>query len=156
MIDAFLSRLHTRTIYGRKGPYMTKFRLLNLGKRFLRVYVHLIHRSDEDEELHSHPWNWAFGIILKGGYRETRWSNPNFSEDPYATGYVSIRSRTYLPGQINVIRSDDYHKLDLLEDECWTLFIAGPEKHEWFFANPWSGRRWPWREFIIRKGLVPA
>lgn len=135
-----LDRLHHRTIWGNGGPYLSKFRLLNLGKDRLRIYLHRFYRSDEDLELHSHPWEWSFSIILRGGYVETR-------EDG---------QRTYLPGSFNFIRKDDFHRVELLNetDGAWTLFVAGPEIDTWYFMDPISKLTTPYKKFLQDKGLT--
>ena len=141
-----LDFLFHRTISGLDGPYLTKYRLLNLGKKFVRIYIHQFHRSDEDEELHSHPWKWAFSIVLKGGYIE-------FREKPETDSASTLVTRTLRPGSFNFIRDIDYHRVDLLEGEAWTLFIAGPETNSWFFLDPKTRTYTPWRAFVARKGL---
>jgi hypothetical protein len=51
------------------GPLMTRLHLLTTP--WFKVYLHLFHRSDEDRELHDHPWSFV-SLILWGGYHEVR------------------------------------------------------------------------------------
>lgn len=139
MIERLVRGRLSKTFYGNSGPYLTRYKLLDLGKSFIRVYVNQFHRSDEDREFHSHPWDWSLALILRGGYMEYR---PN-----------EIFERR--PGTLNFIRHDTFHRVELLEGESWSLFIAGPERFSWFFMDPETGERWPWRDFIRRKGLMP-
>jgi len=141
--------LPTKTLYGNSGPYLTKVKLLDLGKKLVRVYLHRFHRSDEDRELHSHPWTWSIAIVLRGGYAETRRD---------LVDQILGLSRTVVrrPGSVFLIRHDTYHRVELLGRESWSLFIAGPERHPWFFMDPATGETTPWRTFIRRKGLRPA
>lgn len=144
LLKAALSLLPSRTITGRDGaPYLTKHTLVNLGRDSWRAHLHEFHRGDEDAALHSHPWK-AVGIILSGGYREERrWD-----------GGV-VHKTNYLPGMVNVIGPDTFHRVDLLGEKCWTLFISGPVVASWGFWDRVSNVYTPWREFIAAKGITP-
>lgn len=137
--------LPRRVIFSNGGPYLTRYRLLSFGKRFVRVYLHHIHRPDEDLELHNHPWKWALAIVLRSGYVEER---------PYADGVTYLR-RT--PGSAVLLTADTFHRIvELLDSEgSWSLFIAGPEAGTWYFMDRSTRRLTPWREFIRNKGLTP-
>ena len=41
--------------------------------------------------------------------------------------------RVYRPGDVNVLATTDRHRIELLEADCWTLFLAGPFAREWQF-----------------------
>lgn len=144
MIRRLLEMLPMRTIFGRQGAYLTKYKLLDLGKERIRIYIHQFHRSDEDVETHSHPWDWAIALVLRGGYVETR----------DLGGY--FRRRVLWPGSFNLIQHNDFHRVELIESESWSLFIAGPERHDWCFLHPETRERWDWKAFISAKGLVPS
>jgi hypothetical protein len=104
-----------------------------------QIYLHRFFRSDPDEELHSHPWKWAIAIVLAGGYTEER-----------RVGDRVITKRRG-PGSINLILADDYHRVDLIGDDSWSLFIAGPKVKGWFFWCRERLVRTPWRQFIAWK-----
>ena len=107
------------------------------GSDSLNLYLHRFHRSDDDQALHSHPWKWSASLVLAGGYIEER-----------RQGDRVIR-RTVRPGQINVIPAGTYHRVDLLEHDCWSLFVAGPQTADsWRFWDRVHGRSMPWRDFI--------
>lgn len=78
------------------------------------VYLHHFLASDPETTVHSHPWDYSVSVILAGGYRETRCS---------AEGVANRID--YWPGDINVLRADDRHRIELLAPDCWTLFMAG-------------------------------
>jgi hypothetical protein len=103
----------------------------------VHVYLHHFHRSDEDLALHNHPWVWSRSLILVGGYIEER------------KEHDQVRRRVVHPWTWNKIDGDDFHRVDLIEDDCWSLFIAGP-KHgrSWGFWNRVTGKFSPWRDFI--------
>ncbi len=67
-----------------------------------------------------------------------------------------MESRTVRPFTINVIRADDYHRVDLLEADAWSLFVAGPKTTGWGFWERDTGIVTPWREFIARRRSVPV
>ena len=109
--------------------------------RLFAVFLHKFHRGDDDLELHNHPWKWAVSIVLSGGYREERRRGA-----PEKGGAVSVRN--VLPFDINLIHHDTFHRVELLAEDAWSLFIAGPREKNWGFWNRTSGRYLPWREFI--------
>lgn len=148
MISNLLKRavalLQSYVIKGRDGSaYLTRYTLANFGKRSFRVYVNHFHRSDEDHELHNHPWQWAASLILSGGYCEER--RTDHGVDPIV----------FSPGMVNLIGPNTFHRVDLLTGDAWTLFIAGPVVQSWGFWDRASEAFTPWREFIAAKGLVP-
>ena len=150
-----------RVIFDRSGvsPYLSRYYLI--GRPWMRdgsepidelgsprrdavfrtgvhVYLHHFHRSDEDRALHNHPWQWSRSLILAGGYIEERRGPDDL-----------VRRRVVRPGAWNTIDGDDFHRVDLIENDCWSLFIAGP-KHgrSWGFWDRVTGKFLPWREFI--------
>ena len=141
MIYRFLTRWLSFIVITRNDgrPYMTRFYLLG-GPRSMRhgwfqnfnLFLHCFHSSDDEGELHNHPWVWAASLILWGVYREER---PN--------GYL-----LFWPGLVNVIKADDYHRVDLRTDRVWSLFLAGPRiDRPWGFINRETGRvRSPWSQ----------
>lgn len=158
-LGAILARLlpRPRVIMDREGssPYLSRFYLL--GNRFdasgarvgrsrlpFSLYLHKFHRSDDDGALHSHPWRWSFALILRGGYSEERRVGDR------------VERRFLPPGAVNFIRGSDYHRIDLLERDAWTLFLAGPKVGTWYFWDRDTGRRAHWRAFCdARRGLIP-
>lgn len=110
------------------------------------VFVHYFYRSDDDHALHNHPWKWALSLVLAGGYSEER-----------RVGNSVVR-RLVKPGSFNLITSDTFHRVDLLDADrgCWSVFIAGPKFKGWGFWDRDTGEFIPWREFIARLRGVPA
>lgn len=105
----------------------------------ISTMVHRFHASDAPGALHNHPWRWSGSLVLAGGYREQR---RDFTQ-PYG-----IAERDVLPGQFNYIRGSDYHRVELLDDECWTIFMTGPKNDGWGFWDPATGRTTPWRQYL--------
>jgi hypothetical protein len=146
--------MRVRTITGGDGdPYLERYYLWGWapwnpeGSKLFPwlpgAMLHRFLRGDEDRELHNHPWKWAFSVILTGGYREER--------------MVDGKITTYkvMPGSINIIKANDFHRVDLLQDDCWTLFVTGPKAQSWGFLHRITREFTPWRDFIAKKGLVP-
>ena len=104
-----------------------------------RLFLHRFFRSDHDGELHSHPWRWAVSLILAGGYREER---------RVGDRVVVVERR---PGSVVFLRGDDFHRVDLLGSESWSLFLVGPKGLDWFFWDRATKRRAPWRSFLAWK-----
>lgn len=94
-----------------------------LGTRWFDVYLHCIYRSDEDNDPHDHPWNFA-SLILKGGYVERLWGSKGWEED-------IVRG----PGSFAYRTTAMFHKITLLGGPTWTLVVSGKRTHE-----PWGYR----------------
>jgi hypothetical protein len=109
--------------------------------RSFALYLHHFHRGDGDAELHNHPWKTSFSLILAGGYLEER----------RLRGTARVIRRVLHPGDFNVIESDDFHRVELLEKDAWTLFLAGSRSQSWGFWNRVTTIYTPWREFVERK-----
>ncbi len=137
--------LPKRVIHGGNGPYLTRYKLHDFedGRH---VYLHFFHRSDEDRELHNHPWSGK-SLILTGGYLEER----RLEDD--RIGYF-----TYAPGSVSILAPQTFHRVDLIQPEtgCWTLFLTGAKEQSWGFWNRDSGVYTPWREFLAEKGRLSS
>jgi hypothetical protein len=92
------------------------------------VFLHHFLGSDDTMTVHSHPWVWAASLILVGAYREYRC-------DP--EGAVSVRD--YLPGEVNILQPGDRHRIELLTEDVWTLFLAGAFGQAWAFSPACPG-----------------
>jgi len=110
-----------------------------------RPYLHKFHREDLDRHLHNHPWKWAFSIILCGSYDEVRLDH-ELTEASRALGEprdYTVRRRVRW---FNVLTDADYHKVEHLHGEVWTLFITGPRVQGWGFRV--DGRHVPDGEYL--------
>lgn len=141
-----------RTILREGRPYLTRIYLTpstgRLGAwwraRYRGLFLHCFHMSDPDG-LHNHPWTDARSLILRGVYYEERTSSIALRElragQIVTTADVRFETRTriYWPGDLNTIDQIDWHRVELLSDEVWTLFSAGAKHgNGWGFS---SGRR---------------
>jgi hypothetical protein len=103
------------------------------------VYLHRFHRSDADRELHNHPWRVALVFVLSGGYVEQ-----------YRDG-DKVKTRVRNPGSVFFLRGEDFHRVDLIGGDSWSLFIAGQKASSWSFWCAERKERAHWREFLAWK-----
>lgn len=94
-------------------PYLCRYRLFRC--KWFKLTLHHILRSDEDPDLHCHPWHFV-SLILWAGYLEIL---PN-------------GSRIVRPGQIVRHRATDAHRL-ILDRPAWTLLVMTGKKRHWGF-----------------------
>lgn len=106
------------------------------------VRLHEILRSDNDRDLHDHPWPFV-SVILRGGYYEER---PKYDR---AGLYIGLTTTFHGPGDILFRRAGDFHRLTLLQEtntindltpvpvRCWTLFITFAYAQKWgYLVHP--------------------
>lgn len=115
-------------------PYLTRYYLFGADRKWGNIFLHHFHSGDKDLELHNHPWSWSFGLILTGGYREER----RMADD-------NVAIRLVKPGKFNYITNKDFHRVELLEQDAWTIFVAGPRTQEWGFWDRYTKRFRDWR-----------
>lgn len=148
-------RLPLRMITCEGEPYLMRFYICgraplhywpNRGKGIkprlkwlpFAVYLHGFVRHDKDRDLHNHPWDKSYSLILAGGYDEERLGDDG-------RHFV----RRVRPGMVNVIARDDFHRVTKLHSEIvWTLFITGRKLSTWGFRDTETGDFIPWRVYI--------
>lgn len=110
-------------------------------------YVHCFLANDE-QILHNHPFKWSVSLILSSGYIEYRLigSRKDAENNP---GPVRCRRRVLKPFRLNLIRANDFHRIDLRQGRAWTLFIAGPVVQSWGFINMSTGRYYPSEDYVF-------
>lgn len=125
--------------------YMQRWRFLPDWMPGFRV--HKIMRSDEDRELHNHPFGFI-SVILKGGYFE-------FTEDG--------KKRWYGPGSVVLRPADTFHRIELglhpysAEDDyaavtvpAWTLVFRTSYFQQWGFKMN-DGSFVHWKDFVAQR-----
>ena len=126
------------------SPYLTRYYLFGADRKWGNIFLHHFHSSDKDVApsgtyyLHNHPWPWSFSIILVGGYVEER----RRTDD-------SIEERTYLPGSINTLTDKDFHRVELIGHDGWSLFFTGwrTSKRSWGFWDRVTKEYLDWTKF---------
>ena len=82
---------------------------------FGSIWLHAIHKADQDKHLHNHPWDFI-SVVLKGSYKEMTQQGIKFQT----------------PGKINVRDGSEYHKILEVESEVvYTLFFVSKPKRLW-------------------------
>lgn len=134
-----LSHCERFTIKNENGePYMNRYYLL---KWPLRIRLHEILRSDEDRDMHDHPYDFV-SVMLKGGYVETTPDTP---------------AKAYGAGSIRRLKAENVHSIKLFKQchccnrsaeeqgkliTAWTLIFAGKNRREWGFHTPDGWVHW--------------
>lgn len=180
LCENYVEHLKPRVITNRTGdgPYLERYYLFggpNEAGEYndtapMTVMLHHFVESDEAGELHSHPWEMSVSFVLAGGYSEERRivrpvsgvdvdrSDPSFDPSRGPAGaMLFVERRDVPPFSFNLIAADDFHRVDLFEKDCWTLFIAGRKVSSWAFWNRETNVTTPWREFIAKvRGVDPT
>lgn len=149
----FTKTIKRQVIRGADGdPYLIRWAINTpLGG----IKLHHILRSDEDRDLHDHPWSFL-SIILWGGYWEhrdmdfvarlaVRTNLPPQSSGWFAVGRAERRTwrKWFGPGSILWRPAPSIHRLELPNGRtAWSLVLTGPKKREWGFHTvcgfiPW-------------------
>lgn len=121
------------------------------------VFLHHFRDSDQEDELHNHPWEDSLSLILVGGYREERVTasfgpNPLMGESaktacqPVESDEI-VMTRLVRPFSINRITADDFHRVSLIGNDAWTIFITGEKKQSWGFLSKNKSVYIPWRAY---------
>lgn len=126
-------------LFGRPRPEQPDGR-----KKGFNIFLHRFLSSDVEPELHNHPWSRSVSLILTGGYEEER----RVGDD--------VVFRTLRPGQLNSIGANDFHRIELREEEAWTLFVAGSVTQSWGFWSRVTRKFVPWREHVRQRTVIEA
>lgn len=121
----------------RIGDYMRRWLLMT---PWGTVRLHNILRSDEDRDLHDHPWDFA-SLILRGGYVDVVPLGQNDGRGrlrlrAHATFLKStmLVARVFRAGQVVRHRAEDLHRLEV-PTPAWTVVLTGPVRRRWGFET---------------------
>lgn len=117
LLDAFCKTPLKRTIITDKEgtPYLERITLKTYDDGS-KDYLHIIYKSDDDRDMHDHPWMFHSRII-HGRY----------------INHMKTGSVTYGQGQTLSMRAEDAHRLELLDGPVVTLVHRGPKIRTWGF-----------------------
>jgi hypothetical protein len=134
-IIARVSRRAPDVVIGQAdNPYLHRWWVIPRN-RFFNIYLHRFMRSDDDRALHDHPWT-NLSILLRGRY----------VEHTIDAGGINVRTERRAGDWKLRLFGSFAHRLELIDGECWTIFITGPWYREWGFHCPTAG--WiHWKRF---------
>ena len=130
LVEKALQRHADETLdHVKAGPYLEKWLVHKDGKGNAR-YVHRFLRSDQDDEMHDHPWD-NITICVEGGY----WN-------------VTPTGRFWIaPGDIVRRAAAEFHRVELEPGiQPITIFDHGPKINDWGFLLE-NGTKMPWAQF---------
>jgi len=114
-------------------PYLLRWHLIPRNP-FINIYLHCFKDSDQNREMHDHPW-CALSVILKGMYG-----------DHTENGFTILKAGDW-QFRLNAFKA---HRIELIDGECWSLFMTGPRFRNWGFIcrNDIGQKRWvPWEKY---------
>lgn len=125
LLTWLLDRLFTKFVITNDvgDQYLIRYKIYN-GRHF-SIKLHHILRSDEDRELHDHPWNFVSFLLTEGYVELTPGKLP----------------RRWLPWQIVTHKATDAHRL-ILKHPAWTLVFCSSKVREWRFHTPDGWVHW--------------
>ena len=154
------------------SPYLSRLllprvRIPRLGID-VRPMLHHFHQPD-DKEMHSHPWSYAFSLILSGEYEEERLvGDPDWDRYMTADGQCALchmwrgecrghEAETDLRRVrfFNFLTKQDYHRVTKLRGDVFTLFISGTPEDDWGFLDE-HGKHVPWQKWFEMRAAQSA
>lgn len=113
-----------REIVSRKGVvHFQRYRVISTP--WFKIYLHRILESDQDKDLHSHPWDFK-SLVIKGSYKEY------YAIGPY---WGLVKERTFKPFQVNSYDHNNVHKIEVMNGPVWTLFFTNGRLYEWGYQT---------------------
>jgi hypothetical protein len=135
-----------RKVIGKPNdPMLTRYILVRTP--WGGIYLHHIHRPDQDRDLHDHPWVFV-SFILSGGYTEVA---------AVAGRNWAQRERTWRRGSSHLMPLRHAHYISEVHGRLITLVFVSRRRQEWGF---WTADGFvPWREYTgageVRPGPDP-
>lgn len=137
---------HAEIIWGcyEDRPLMTRYKLARI--RGWNLYIHHFHRSDEDRELHDHPWGF-WSLILWGGYVEV---TPAQREFTTSLNEPRVKRAWIGPGKLIYRPAEWIHRVEIPVGKCsWSLVVTTSKRRCWGF---WTRQGWvPWKLFTSNR-----
>lgn len=116
-----------RASFWRQSVGQGQNRMSDASRHGARLLLHEVLRPDADMRPHNHPWDWAFALVISGGYMEVR-----------LTDFCGVRiaSRWRWPWRPYRLSGTDFHRISNLHQRAsWSLFLHGPRRHGWGFVE---------------------
>ncbi len=167
LLHAILTRILpyrdiTKDVDGKKELYLRRYFIRRSGDK--KVFLHFFARSDDDPDLHDHPWAFTSYILL-GGYDEETFTlgdardrNELVSILKLGWGHAPLtfntEKRRVRPLTKNVRQASHAHRVLLRGKPCWSIVIAGPRTRTWGFVKP--DNTWiEWRTYLGLPATTP-
>lgn len=112
-------------------PYLDRLRIIQTP--LFGVFLHHIHRADNERCGHDHPWAFA-SVVLAGEYWELVW--------PDKTNYGTVKTRYHGRGRLHFMGRRAAHKIVTIDKPLWTLVFTGPRMSSWGFYPEGKFVRW--------------
>lgn len=103
--------------------HFRRYRLL--ATPWFSIYLHQILKSDEDLDMHDHPWDFE-SMILSGAYSEFSKKEPDFKHIEY---------NKYYAGDCIKHKATDAHKIILRSPSVWTLVCVSGRERDWGYQT---------------------
>ena len=127
----FFMKIPHKVIINCEGEkYLTRYYLVRT--RWLSVFLHIFHCSDEDRALHDHPWNYVTFLLWRGYYEHT--PKGVFRRWPLTFAFHPARWR---------------HRVELVDGKpAVTLFIHFKRLRSWGYhlSTGWKRHDVWWKE----------
>lgn len=122
-------------------PYLTRWHLIRVGERFA-LMLHKFHRSDEDRELHDHPWSFITLILTKGYWEHREICQEHDGASALRPclrcklGTVRGIKRYWYPRFSVLFRRAEWrHRVEIKNAPVYTLVLRLGRRREWGFWN---------------------
>ena len=141
-VDALI-RYAERTPYTHLDGYMLRFWVVQPSRWTfgLGLRLHIILRSDNDRDMHTHPW-WFVSLILRGTYWEVlpgELGQPGVHQGGYVNLNEPFRIEQRKPGHLCFHTRRTRHKLMLFRGSVTTLVLTGRDHGSWGYQVPGVG-----------------
>lgn len=107
--------------------YIERYQVAQFGK--VHIYLHRYLGCDGDRQIHDHPWRYALGIPLVGGYAEEVLTALD-AGNGWRSKMVWRR-----PWCWNLINARTFHRIAYVEKGTWSLFITFERFKAWGFLS---------------------
>lgn len=97
-----------------------------LSTPWFNLYIHHILESDQDQDLHDHPWDFQ-SLIMKGAYLEI--------VKTVSSNFTKTLVQMHLPGDVVSRNAEDAHKIKLLSESVWTLVLTSKPHRDWGYRK---------------------
>jgi len=125
LLHAAASKLPVRIINkDADTPLLYRYKLLY--SKPLSIYLHRFVASDKPH-YHNHPW-WFGSVVLSGHYIEHA---PDKAPKTRKALSIALHSPSFL------------HRIEVIDTECWTLFVRGFDSDDWSFHKTDGTRSTP-------------